>query len=313
MGATREIEKTRNGLLRAAVPIEKLGQCTYLNDVSHEELMEAMEQHKALSAQYPRNGRVQVALDDATVGRTYAEVADGVEVASRLLSGIDAMAASYSSQPSEDLKRITTSTADTNALWAEMHEGGKTQMLMEAEMISGQAEAQLLKVLIQFGGAKDVLDIGTFTGYSALAMAEALPAGGSVTTIEREARVANMAQGFWDKSAQGDKITSLVGAGGDQLACLASEGKQYDMVFLDADKPNYLNYYNQLMDGGLLKVGGMLVVDNSMYKGEELAGGELSQNGAGVKSVNTAILADERVEKVMLPLRDGVTLVYRKA
>lgn len=334
--ATREIEKTRNGLLRAAVPIEKLGQCAYLNDVSHEELMEAVEQHKAISAQYPRNGlgvdfwiekdadkpkrfvvtpvdRVQVALDDATVGRTYAEVADGVEAASRLLSSIDAMAASYSSQPSEDLKRITAGTADTNELWAGMHEGGETQMLMEAEMISGQAEAQMLKVLIQFGRAKDVLDIGTFTGYSALAMAEALPADGSVTTIEREARVAKMAQGFWEQSAHGDKITSIVGAGGDKLACLASEGKQYDMVFLDADKPNYLNYYKQLMDGGLLKVGGMLVVDNSMYKGEELAGGELSQNGAGVKSVNEAIVADDRVEKVMLPLRDGVTLVYRKA
>lgn len=334
--ATREIEKTRNGLLRAAVPIEKLGQCTYLNDVSHEELMEAVEQHRAISAKYPRNGlgidvwiekdadkpkrfvvtpidRVQAVLDDATVGRTYSEVEDSVKAASQLLSGIEAMAASYSSKPSEDLRRITAGTADTNAPWAEMHEGGDTQMLMEAEMISGQVEAQLLKVLIQFGGAKDVLDIGTFTGYSALAMAEALPADGSVTTIEREARVANMAQGFWDQSAHGNKITSLVGAGSDKLGRLAMEKKQYDLVFLDADKPNYLSYYNQLMDGGLLRLGGLLVVGNSMYKGEELAGGELSENGAGSKSVNGAILADGRVEKVMLPLRDGVTLVYRKA
>jgi len=144
-------------------------------------------------------------------------------------------------------------------------------------------------------------------------MAEALPADGSVTTIEREARVANMAQGFWDQSAYGDKITSLVGAGGEMLGRLALEKKQYDLVFLDADKPNYLSYYNQLMDGGLLKLGGLLVVDNSMYKGEELPGGELSENGAGIKSVNGAILADGRVEKVMLPLRDGVTLVHRKA
>ena len=75
---------------------------------------------------------------------------------------------------------------------------------------------------------------------------------------------------------------------------------------------SYLDYYNTIMDSGLLKVGGCLVLDNTLYKGEELAGGPLSVNGEGIKAVNEAVLNDPRVEQVMLPLRDGVTLVYRK-
>jgi len=335
--ATKEITKTRNGLLRAAVPIHRIGQCTYLNDVSHDELMNSVDVHAKLAAAYPRAGEgidywieppkenlpnrfvvtptdlAEVALDQASAGRTYDEVQASIDDARQVISGMDRIVAKYSSQPSKDLQHITAGTADTNALWAELWAESNTQMLMEAEMISGVTEAQLLKFLVMFGKAKDVLDVGTFTGYSALAMAEAVPTDGKVVTVEREPRVAEMAQTFFDKSPVGSKIESRVGSGNDVLKSLADEGAAYDLVFVDADKPGYLSYYQTIMDAGLLKVGGCLVLDNTLYKGEELAGGPLSDNGKAIQQVNEFVLADERVEQVMLPLRDGVTLVYRKA
>merc|ERR1719479_507950 len=97
-----------------------------------------------------------------------------VAAAVRMLDGVDSMVAKYSSQPSDELRNISVQTAKTNPLWADAEAKGDTTRLMEAEMISGQAEGQLLQLLVKFGGAKSALDIGTFTGYSALALAEAL-------------------------------------------------------------------------------------------------------------------------------------------
>merc|ERR1711988_1834978 len=192
-----------------------------------------------------------------------------------------------------------------------MEKEGNTSRLMEAEMISGQAEGQLLQLLIKFGNVKKVLDIGTFTGYSSLAMAEALPEDGSVITLEREQEAANIAKENWKGSPHMGKIESRVGEARDMLEALASEGQSFDLVFLDVDKPGYFPLYQYIMESGLLKVGGLLAVDNTMYKGEELTNEELSANGAGAKALNEGLLADPRVHQVMLPLRDGVTLAYR--
>ena len=92
---------------------------------------------------------------------------------------------------------------------------------------------------------------------------------------------------------------------------LASEKESFDLIFLDVDKPGYLPIYKHLMDSNLLRVGGLLVVDNTMYKGEELSGEPLSENGKGAYDLNRFLLADDRVTQVMLPLRDGVTLIHR--
>merc|ERR1719409_431257 len=97
------------------------------------------------------------------------------------------------------------------------------------------------------------------------------------------------------------------------LQGLAAEGQTFDLIFLDVDKPGYFSLYQYMMESGLLKVGGLLAVDNTMYKGEELDSKELSGNGAGAKSLNEGLLADDRVQQVMLPLRDGVTLAVRSA
>jgi len=236
-----------------------------------------------------------------------------VEGILQIVDGVDAMVAKYSAQPSNALRNIGIQTAQTNPLWKSLEETGKTTRLMEAEMISGQAEGQLLQLLVKFGKVKRVLDIGTFTGYSSLAMAEALPEDGTVITLEREQTAADLAMANWAASPHHAKIHSMVGEAGDLLSALAERGESFDLVFLDVDKPGYYALYQTLMETNLLRVGGLLAVDNTMYKGEELAGTELSQNGRGAKALNEGLLADGRVHQVMLPLRDGLTLIYREA
>jgi len=337
------IEK-RGGNLCAPIP-KPLGESGYLNELTESDLLSTLQEYKAICLKYPREGRgveehcVDVGLEDPqakkkpvtpdrfvvtpsdlVASKLYAashKVADDVraeiEEAARIIDSVDAMVAKYSSQPSNALRNIGMETAKTNPMWANLVKNGETTRLMEAEMISGQAEGQLLQLLVKFGQVKKVLDIGTFTGYSSLAMAEALPENGSVITLEREQAAADMAKANWAASPHRSKIHSMLGEAGDLLKALADKGESFDLVFLDVDKPGYFSLYKMLKDSNLLRVGGLLVVDNTMYKGEELSGTELSTNGKGAKALNEGLLADVRVHQVMLPLRDGVTLIYRQS
>merc|ERR1711920_9799 len=339
------IEK-RGGNLCAPIP-KPLGQTGYLNNLSEEMLDQRLKEYKEICVNdYPREGRgvddlcVDVGLEDPQAKKLKKEaveprfvvtpsdrVAVKLESASaqieerearvdvaealRVVDGIDSMVAKYSAQPSSELTNISIETAKTNPMWAEAASNKATSRLMEAEMISGQAEGQLLQLLIRLSSAKRALDIGTFTGYSSLAIAEALPADGSVITLEREAEAARMAEANWGESTHRGKIESRVGEAQGSLEQLAAEGQTFDLVFLDVDKPGYKALYETLMERNLLRVGGLLVVDNTMYKGEELSGQALSTNGRGAQALNQALLEDARVHQVMLPLRDGVTLVHR--
>merc|ERR1719346_70589 len=339
------VEK-RGGNLCAPVP-KPLGKCGYINDITREQLDKALVDYKQLCTAYPRKGLgvephcVEVGLEDpqskkenpmkSDESRFVVTPADravtslakacgccrndkkarsNIADAQRILDGLSTMAVRYSTQPSADLQRISLETAKTNPMWKTLAQQAATSRLMEAEMISGQLEGQLLQFLTRFGRVKTALDIGTFTGYSALALAEALPETGRVVTLEREPEAARIAASSWASSPHAKKIVSLVGEAGDLLADLAAKKETFDLVFLDVDKPGYLPLYRLLMDSGLLRVGGLLVVDNTMYKGEELVG-DLSENGEGARALNQALLADDRVSQVMLPIRDGLSLVHR--
>jgi caffeoyl-CoA O-methyltransferase len=183
---------------------------------------------------------------------------------------------------------------------------------LEQEMLSGHVEGQALKFLVHLVGAKRVLEVGMFTGYSALAMAEALPDDGTVVACEIDAAVADFARQCFDESGVGHKITIEVGPAIATLRRLSEQpGLQFDVVFIDADKPGYLDYVEFLLSSTLLSPRAVIAVDNTLLQGEPYADEDISVNGAAIAGFNAALTYDQRVEQVLLPLRDGLTLIRR--
>jgi len=173
----------------------------------------------------------------------------------------------------------------------------------------GQLEGQFLKMFVQTAKSKTVLDIGTFTGYSALSFAEGLPADGSVVTIEYDEKIAAVAKRCFDASAHASKIDLRVGDAPAILEDLASAGRKFDIVFIDADKDNYSTYYKLAMDGGLLADDGCILADNSLcalvYDKDDIRRQRLHE-------FNMMVANDERVEQTVLTVREGITLIRRK-
>ena len=175
------------------------------------------------------------------------------------------------------------------------------------QMQVGRIEGALLKMLAALVGARRVLEIGTYTGYSALCLAEALPDDGRVITCDRSEEFTAIARRFWDRSPHGNKIELRLGDGLETVKSLAS-GEPFDMVFLDADKVRYPDYYDAIIP--ILNVGGLLVVDNVLWSGQVLA--PESDASKAFAALNERVLGDDRVDNVLLPVRDGVNLVRKR-
>lgn len=219
--------------------------------------------------------------------------------AGELAGGLEGYVAACTTTESPALRALAERTAAED--WGA---GG-----LEQEMLSGHVEGQALKMLVHLGRARRVLDIGMFTGYSALAMAEALPADGVVVACERDPRAAAVAGECFAASEHGTKIDVRLAPATRTLAELAG-GEPFDLVFLDADKPGYLGYLHQVLDGDLLTPHGVVCVDNTLLQGEPWSATP-GPNGAAIAQFNAAVQQDPRVEQVLLPLRDGLTLLRR--
>lgn len=180
---------------------------------------------------------------------------------------------------------------------------------LEQEMLSGHVEGQALKFLVHATRARRVLEIGMFTGYSALAMAEALPADGQLVACEVDVDVAAFAQASFDASPDGHKITIRVAPASATLHDLAAAGEAFDLVFLDADKAGYGDYLTTLLDTGLLAPRGVMAVDNTLMQGQPWGAAEPTANGHAIARFNEAVVHEPRVEQVLVPLRDGLTLI----
>jgi caffeoyl-CoA O-methyltransferase len=191
------------------------------------------------------------------------------------------------------------------------HDWGSSGPL-EQEMLSGQVEGQVLKMLVHATRARRVLEIGMFTGYSALAMAEALPADGKVVALELDGSVAAFARAGFDAGACGDRIDVRVGPAQESLVALAG-CEPFDLVFVDADKAGYRGYLSTLLGSGLLAPHALICVDNTLMQGEPWTSAESSANGAAIHEFNQFVAGDPRVEQVIVPLRDGLTLIRRTA
>jgi caffeoyl-CoA O-methyltransferase len=174
-----------------------------------------------------------------------------------------------------------------------------------AEMLTGPIEGRLLELLVHGIGARRVLEIGTFTGYSALAIAAALPDGGRIDTCDIEPRHAEMAQRYFDRSPHGSKITLHLGPATETIEQL--EGT-FDFVFIDADKTNYDTYYEAVLPR--LSEHGLIAIDNTLWSGKVLDPPD--DDSRAIAALNDKLAVDERVVCVQLTVRDGVTLVRRR-
>ena len=173
------------------------------------------------------------------------------------------------------------------------------------DMLSGRQVGRLLAMLIRVSGAKRVLEVGTFTGYSALTMAEALPEDGELFSCEYNRRYEEIARTFFRKSEHGSTISLIMGRALDTIPKIDGS---FDFVFLDADKINYPEYYDLIVPR--IISGGMMAVDNVLWGGEVLS--PESDKAKAINRLNRKIAEDGSVEQVLLTVRDGLTLARKK-
>ncbi len=174
-------------------------------------------------------------------------------------------------------------------------------------MMVGHLEGRFLETLVWLSGARRILEIGCFTGYSALSMAAALPPGGTITTCELDPERAAMARRHFDASPWADRIDLIEGPALDSLTLLMGP---FDLVFIDADKVNYPRYYEAVLP--LLADRGLIVADNVLWSGRVLDESDQSDDTKAIRAFNDMVVNDPRVTCVMATVRDGVLLIRRR-
>jgi caffeoyl-CoA O-methyltransferase len=241
-----------------------------------------------------------------SIDRTFkAELQQAYELA----NGLDPYLESCTTTESPALTALVKRTQSED--WSKRFSDGETVGQLEQEMLCGQVEGQALQFLVHLTKARRVLEIGMFTGYSALAMAEALPSDGVVVACEVDAYVAEFAQQCFKESVAGSKISVHVAPALATMQQLATAGEVFDLVFIDADKAGYLDYLELLLTTGLLAPGGLICADNTLMQGQPYLSGTATANGIAIANFNQVVAKDPRVEQVLLPLRDGLTLIRR--
>jgi caffeoyl-CoA O-methyltransferase len=206
-----------------------------------------------------------------------------------------------------DVDRYASEHADPEpAHLAALAARTRDELGLRAGMMVGRQEGALLAMLVAITGARRILEIGTFTGYSALWMAGALPADGRIVTCDVSETHAAIARDAFAASEHADKIDLRIGPALDTVAGLDGP---FDLVFIDADKSSYAAYYEATLP--LLSERGFLVVDNVLWRGEVLAASSEDADTAALIAFNDMVRDDPRVRRVLLPVRDGITIVRR--
>jgi caffeoyl-CoA O-methyltransferase len=188
-------------------------------------------------------------------------------------------------------------------------------LLAETESLTGRSrwsigkvEGKLLQMLIKISHTKRVVEVGTFTGFSALVMAEALPEDGIVTTCENNQTYADIAMRYFKKSPHGKKINLKLGPALKTLKAIADSCEEF--VFIDADKPSYSDYFDEAVR--MLVPGGIIFVDNVFWRNKIFKKKISNENAIAIATFNEKVNRDDRVEKVMLSVRDGIYLIRKK-
>lgn len=202
------------------------------------------------------------------------------------------------------LQHIDSEGEYLHALWRD------TQLrLAYGQMASGHLQGRLLKMLVSMIRPKRVLELGTFSGYSALSMAEALEDGAELHTFEVVDEQEDFLRPWFERSRYADKIFLHIG---DALDLVPQMDVEWDLAFIDADKREYVEYYEMVLPR--LRPGGFIIADNTLWYGHvvEEHTRESDRQTLGVKAFNDMVARDDRVEKVIVPIRDGLTLIRKK-
>lgn len=180
-----------------------------------------------------------------------------------------------------------------------------------ARMLSGAAQGQLMRMIARMADARRILELGTFTGYSAICLGSALPADGHLDTLELNDELEDLILEGFEKSGLADRISLHIGDCKETLKRLAEEGKVYDLVYIDANKREYCEYYELVFD--MIRPGGLILADNVLWDGK-VCMDPLPQDKQtlGIARFNDMVSADPRVESVILPIRDGLNLIRKK-
>jgi caffeoyl-CoA O-methyltransferase len=200
---------------------------------------------------------------------------------------VEAYAERYTSASAELFDRLGAETRETQ---------------QSPQMMVGHLEGALLGFLVSMTGAKRIVEVGTFTGWSSIAMAGALPPGGSIVTCDVNEETNAIARRYAEEAGVADRIEYRLGPGVETLATL--EGP-FDLAFIDADKPGYVDYYEAILPK--LAPDGLIAADNTLFGLD----GE-GENATAIARFNDHVLQDERVDTVLLPFREGLTLIRRR-
>jgi caffeoyl-CoA O-methyltransferase len=203
---------------------------------------------------------------------------------------IERYSEAHTTQPSELLRRLAEETRET---------------LRAPQMLTGTIEGRFLETLVAATGARRVLELGTYSGYSAISMAAALPPGGHIDTCEVDEEHAAVARRYIDEAGYGDRITIHMGPALETIERLEGD---FDFVFIDADKVNYVAYYEALLPR--LAERGLMAIDNTLWSGRVVQPDD-DESTRAIVEFNDHVAADPRVAAVVLTVRDGITLVRR--
>lgn len=207
-------------------------------------------------------------------------------------------------------KYVEQFTSQETPLLNELNRYTNTNSL-KPRMLSGHLQGKYLSMISNLMRPERILEIGTFTGYSALCLAEGLTKEGKLYTIDNNEEVMSVANTFIGKSEHSSKIITLLGDASLEIKALNEQVPSWDLIWIDADKSNYYTYYELCIDK--LRPGGLIMADNVLWSGKVLDSTEIEKNTdtRALHEFNTRIQNDNRVENVLLPLRDGIMMIRK--
>lgn len=180
-----------------------------------------------------------------------------------------------------------------------------------ARMQIAPEQGQFMHLLVQLMQARTIIEVGTFTGYSTLWMASALPAGGRIIACDTSEEYTAVARRYWQEAGVDDLVELRIAPAIETLDALihAGKGSQFDLAFIDADKAEYPDYYERIL--GLLRSGGLVIVDNTLWEGQPADPSVMDRDTCAIRAFNEDLKSDDRVSISMLPVADGITLALK--